>query len=445
MTRAATSSAGLDREALASWYRRNRKRSEALFDSVRPESYESRPIALRNPICFYEGHLPAFSVNTLLKRGLGEPGIDPDYEVLFERGIDPEDESTAAAGAASWPSRIEIRAYAAQADREILAALSDRAIADAGNPVLARGLAAYTVLEHEPMHQETLRYIWHRLPYDRKRRPADLPAPSIGGEPAQPRSLWIPAGSATLGADPELFAFAWDNELPAHAVEVPAFSIDRDSVTNRDWLEFVDAGGYLDEALWVPEGWQWRTAHELRHPLFWELHRGAWFWRGMWDLLPLPMAWPVYVTHAEASAFAKWKGRRLPTEAEFHRAAFGTASGRERLYPWGDEPPDATRGNFDFERWDPVPVGSFPRGDSAWGVRDLVGNGWEWTSTVFAGFEGFRPMASYPAYSADFFDGKHFVLKGASPATAKELVRRSLRNWFRPAYPYVYAKFRTVA
>jgi ergothioneine biosynthesis protein EgtB len=300
------------------------------------------------------------------------------------------------------------------------------------------------VLEHEPMHQETLRYIWHRLPYDRKRRPADLPAPWVGGEPPQPRAVQVPAGRATLGADPGLFAFAWDNELPAHAIDVPAFSIDRDSVTNRDFLEFVDAGGYLDEALWDAEGWQWRTAHDVRHSLFWELHRGAWFWRGMWDLVPLPMAWPAYVTHAEASAFAKWRGRRLPTEAEFHRAAFG-ASGRERLYPWGDEPPDATRGNFDFERWDPVPVGSFPRGDSAWGVRDLVGNGWEWTSTVFAGFEGFRPMPSYPAYSADFFDGRHYVLKGASPATARELVRRSVRNWFRPAYPYVYAKFRTVA
>jgi len=165
----------------------------------------------------------------------------------------------------------------------------------------------------------------------------------------------------------------------------------------------------------------------------------------MWELLPLPMAWPAYVSHAEASAYARWKDRRLPTEAEYHRAAFGTSSGKERRHPWGDAPPDATRGNFDFSRWDPVPVGCFPRGDSAWGVRDLVGNGWEWTSTVFAGFAGFRPMPSYPQYSADFFDGKHYVMKGASPATARELVRRSLRNWFRPGYPYVYAKFRTAA
>ena len=129
----------------------------------------------------------------------------------------------------------------------------------------------------------------------------------------------------------------------------------------------------------------------------------------------------------------------MPTEAEFHRAAFGTPDGGERAYPWGEAPPDATRGNFGFQHWEPVPVGSYPAGVSGWGVHDLMGNGWEWTSTVFEGFPGFRPMAAYPEYSADFFDGQHYVVKGASPVTATGLMRRSLRNWFRPCYPYVYA------
>ena len=164
----------------------------------------------------------------------------------------------------------------------------------------------------------------------------------------------------------------------------------------------------------------------------------------MFETVPLPPEWPVYVSHAEAEAYARWKGRRLPTEAEYHRAAFGTPSGEEQSYPWGETPPGAEHGNFDFARFDPVPVGSAPVGGSAWGVQDLVGNGWEWTSTVFAPFPGFEPMASYPEYSADFFDGQHYVMKGASTATAKELIRRSFRNWFRPNYPYVYAAFRTV-
>jgi len=434
----------LDRELLASWYTRNRERSLALFDTVLPEAYEARPIPLRNPICFYEGHLPAFSVNTLLKRGLGDTGIHPDYEVLFERGIDPEDEGKVPSGQSRWPSRIEIRSYAAAADRAILDAFAHRDIEDGSNPVLAGGLAAYTVVEHEPMHQETLRYMWHRLGYDQKIRPSDLPAPPIGAEPSAPKSVRIPAGRATLGADPERDPFAWDNERPAHLVEVPAFSIDVTSVTNRDFLEFLDSGGYEKEELWDEEGWRWIREQGVSHPLFWEIHRGGWFWRGLWDLIPLPMAWPVYVSHSEAAAYARWRGRRLPTEAEFHRAAYGTPDGRERSYPWGEDPPDSTRGNFDFARPDPVPVGSFPLGQSAWGVQDLVGNGWEWTSTVFAPFEGFAPMPSYPQYSADFFDGRHFVMKGGSPATAKELLRRSLRNWFRGTYPYVYAKFRCV-
>jgi len=432
----------LDRRALAALYIRNRERSARLFDAVRPEAYEARPIALRNPVCFYEGHIPAFAVNTLLKNGLGDPGLDSDFEVLFERGIDPESEDAVPGGASLWPPRAAIRAYGAAADDAILDALARRDVAAADNAVLGRGLAVGTVLEHEAMHQETLHYMWHRLAYDQKVRPAGLAAPWIGMEPPPPRAVRVPAGVATLGAAAEE-PFAWDNERPRHAVEVAAFSIDVHSVTNRDYLEFVEAGGYRDESLWDAEGWSWRAAGDARHPLFWELHRGAWFWRGMWDLVPLPMAWPAYVTHAEASAYARWKGRRLPTEAEFHRAAFGSPSGAPRRHPWGDDPPDATRGNFDFARWDPVPAGSFPRGASAWGVHDLVGNGWEWTSTVFAGFEGFEPMASYPRYSADFFDGKHYVMKGASPATAKELLRPSLRNWFRGTYPYVYVKFRT--
>jgi formylglycine-generating enzyme required for sulfatase activity len=153
----------------------------------------------------------------------------------------------------------------------------------------------------------------------------------------------------------------------------------------------------------------------------------------------------VYVTNAQAKAYAAWKGARLPTEAEYHRAAFGAPGGEERAFPWGDEAPSARFGNFDFKRFDPEPVGTNPAGTSAWGVADLVGNGWEWTSTPFAPFAGFEAMASYPPYSADFFDDEHFVMKGASPVTSRNHVRRSLRNWYRAEYPYVYATFRTVS
>ena len=438
----------LDRKAMADWYAMNRRLTKELFAVVRPEAYLDRPIPLRNPIVFYEGHLPAFSINTLLKRGLGVEGIHAEFEVLFESGIDPEDFSVVPGAVPGWPPRSAIQDYGERADRAIREALEKADFEREDNPVLRRGLAAYTVLEHEPMHQETLKYMWHRLPFEKKLRPAGarggVPPVTDGGPPAA-EVVRVPAGRATLGAGRGEIPFGWDNEFPRLAVDVPAFEMDVHDVTNAAFLDFVAAGGYGREELWSEEGRSWVREHRVEHPLFWERRDGGWIWRGMFEEVPLPPAWPVYVSHAEASAYARWKGRRLPTEAEFHRAAFGTPEGRERSYPWGEAPPDSSRGNFDCRHWDPVPVGSYPAGRSAWGIHDLIGNGWEWTSTVFAGFPGFEPMPSYPQYSAGFFDGNHFVMKGASPATAKELVRRSLRNWFRGNYPYVYATFRCVA
>jgi formylglycine-generating enzyme required for sulfatase activity len=228
------------------------------------------------------------------------------------------------------------------------------------------------------------------------------------------------------------------------AVDVRAFEIDRFDVTNREFLEFVDADGYANRQWWNADDWAWHEKERVEHPLYWKRDGERWRWRAMFDDPELPLSWPVYASQAEASAFAKWRGRRLPTEAEFHRAAYGTPEGAERAFPWGDDAPDFTRANFDMRRWDPVPVGSFPEGRSVWGIDDLLGNGWEWTSTPFSGFPGFSPDPLYAPYSTDFFDGRHFVMKGGSPATAEGLLRRSFRNWFQPHYPYPYATFRCV-
>jgi len=439
-------SSTLDRGAMLARFDRARARSRMLFDLISEDAYYSRPIALRNPIVFYEGHLAAFAVNTLLKKGLGEPGIDPGLEVLFARGIDPEHEAPAASVRAQWPTRDRVLAYVAEADDRLRRAIAEADVDRPGHPLLDRAEAVYAIVEHEEMHQETLQYIWHRLPLDQKHRPERY-APVTGG-PHESRSgersgfIQIPEGSATLGADRGTIAFGWDNELPRLVVDVPAFEIAQHDVTNDDFLAFVDAGGYTRADLWTPEAWAWRTRESVAKPLFWERVDREWNWRAMFDLLPLPLSWPVYVSHAEASAYARWRGCRLPTEPEFQRAAYGEPGGGERDQPWGAAPADPARGNFGGVHWDPVPVGSYPSGASAFGVQDLVGNGWEWTASMFAPFPGFAPMASYPEYSADFFDEAHFVMKGASPATPLGHVRRSFRNWFRPYYPYVYATFR---
>jgi ergothioneine biosynthesis protein EgtB len=447
VTQIAIQPSAVDRRAFIERFLATRRRSARLFDLLEAEAYYSRPIQLRHPIVFYEGHLAAFNVNTLLRKGLGRTGVDDGLDVLFARGIDPD--STAAAEArtiASWPERARVGEYVEAADRAVLEALTGADLERGTRSGWRWTDLAQTMLEHELMHQETLLYIWHRLPHEQKRRPANA-GPVPGGVPPPRETIRVPEGRATLGADASTGAFGWDNEFPAHVVDVPAFEIDRFNVTNADFLEFVEAGGYRQRELWTPDAWEWLTAEAREHPLFWERRTDSehrWEWRGLFEPVPLPLAWPVYVSQAEASAFARWRHGRLPTEAEFHRAAYGTPVGVEREFPWGDDAPGPAHGNFDFVHWDPVPVGSYPAGRSAWGVDDLIGNGWEWTSSIFGGFAGFRPMPWYPEYSADFFDGEHYVMKGGSPATARELVRRSFRNWFRPQYPYVYATFRCV-
>ena len=230
-----------------------------------------------------------------------------------------------------------------------------------------------------------------------------------------------------------------------YRVEVGEFEIARCMVSNGEYLRFVADGGYDDASYWTADDWASRVDRNVVHPAFWIALDRRWYYRGLGELIPLPHDWPVYVSHAEARAYARWAGLALPTEAQWHRAAYGTHGGNERAYPWGDAEPDARHGNFDFGSTHPIAVDAKPDGDSAFGVRGLIGNGWEWTSTPFAPFSGFEPFPFYAGYSADFFDGRHFVMKGGSPMTAAPMLRRSFRNWFQPHYPYVYAGFRCVA
>jgi formylglycine-generating enzyme required for sulfatase activity len=165
--------------------------------------------------------------------------------------------------------------------------------------------------------------------------------------------------------------------------------------------------------------------------VFWKLHQTKWLYRSMFEEIPLPLDWPVYVSHAEASAYARWSGKRLPTEAEWQRAHCGTA---EKLGP--------EHGYFDFARWDPFPVNAFPENRSAFRVEGMLANGWEWTSSLFEPFAGFKSFPFYEGYSANFFDGKHYVIKGGSTRTAGSMLRPTFRNWFQAHYQYVYAGFR---
>jgi len=429
------------REELALRLSEARRRSDELFAVVRGNSLYERPIPERHRIIFYLGHLEAFDWNLLHQRALGLEAFDAAANRLFAFGIDPVDGGLPKDRPEDWPAEGKVREYVARV-RETLDSGIERAMASGFRGEFPLPQLLNVAIEHRLMHCETLAYMLHQLPIDHKVfQPQSSPKQT---SPIRKQMIEIPAGVATLGLARESGNFGWDNEFEAHSVNVPGFAIDQYKVTNGDYLEFMRAGGYENQALWSEADWKWRREQNITHPAFWKRSGDGWLYRGMFEEIPLPLDWPVYVSHAEASAFARWSGKSLPTEAQWHRAAYGTTTGEETAYPWGSEEPEARFGNFDFERWDPNAVNSSPQGDSGFGVSGMVGNGWEWTSSVFAPFGGFERFPFYPGYSADFFDGKHFVMKGGSARTAACMLRRSFRNWFQSHYQYVYAGFRCV-
>lgn len=418
--------------------------SDDLFHIVRADALYDRPIPERHRIIFYLGHLEAFDWNLLHERVLDLKPFHSEFDRIFAFGIDPVGGGLPADQPADWPTLREICDYVSRG-RSLLDERLARAIADSPSSVSDElSLLLNVAIEHRLMHVETLAYMLHQLPHERKIAQTDPPELVCG--PIVPAMASIPACDVTLGLRRDSHSFGWDNEFEAHTARVPAFEIDRYKVSNQQYLEFISTGGYDDRSFWSDDDWQWKSEHEISHPIFWNKENGGWRYRTMFSEIPLPLNWPVYVSHAEASAYARWAGKSLPTEAQWHRAAYGTHEGRERCYPWGrdEDAPDSARGNVGFHRWNPAPVNALLRGQSAFGVEGMLGNGWEWSSTTFAPFPGFEAFPFYRGYSADFFDGKHFVMKGGSPRTAACMLRPTFRNWFQAHYQYVYAGFRCV-
>jgi len=417
-----------------------RATTDALFDSLDPELLYQRPIAERHRVIFYLGHLEAFDWNLLNGGCQGEPATHLHFHQLFAFGIDPVDGGLPTDVAGDWPDLSTVQAYRQSVRHALDTRLATLPMAWPGpwhrDPTEAFDAACLlnVAIEHRLMHAETLSYMLHRLPVGSLRAAGDDEA--VADEAMPPWHevrIDVPAGGVVLGEGPgHVAVFGWDNEIAAHDVEVPAFASGKHLVSNGQYLAFMADGGYERAELWSPEDWAWRLNHAIEQPVFWRREgHGPWWLRTMHQERRLPLDWPVYVSHAEACAYARWAGKALPTEAQWMRAA--TVA----------KPLEARQCNADFQRWDPVPVQARSN-VSDFGVVGMFGNGWEWTSSVFTPFEGFQAFPFYPGYSKDFFDGRHFVLKGGSPRTAACMLRPGFRNWFQAHYQHVYAGFRCV-
>ena len=293
------------------------------------------------------------------------------------------------------------------------------------------------VVQHEEMHDETmLATLQLRQGPPVLIARGHLPA----GRPVASDRVFIPGGQFILGVDADSEPFSLDNERPAHAVDVAPFWIGRVPVTNRQWSEFIADGGYQRSDLWSARGWEHRIEADLQRPKFWT---GAGTRRRFGIEEDVPPDEPVqHVCYFEAEAFAKWSGARLPTEIEWEKAcAWDPAANARRAWPWGSSPPTAELANLGGHGLRPAPAGAYPRGASAYGVEQMIGDVWEWTSSDFTPWPGFTPMI-YRRYSEPFFGGDYKVLRGGSWAVATPVIRPSYRNWDHPIRRQIFTGVR---
>ncbi|WP_026924253.1 ergothioneine biosynthesis protein EgtB [Glycomyces arizonensis] len=328
--------------------------------------------------------------------------------------------------------------------REYIAAVRARTVdvlatVELTDAVLLRGAFIFHMTaQHEHQHGETM-LATHQLREGPAVLSATGPAPVDAGD--LPGEVYVEGGPFIMGTDRDDRAL--DNERPAHPVDVPAFWIDAAPVTCADFQHFIADGGYDEPRWWSPDGWEHRMEAGLTAPLFWEHEGELWMRRRFGRAEPVPGDEPVvHVCWYEADAYARWAGRRLPTEAEWEKAASWDAAGWARRYPWGDDEPDPERANLGQAFLEPAPAGSYPAGEAPCGARQMIGDVWEWTASDFAPYPGFRALPD-EGYSAAHFDGRSKVLRGGSFATHPDAVRATFRNWDFPVRRQIFAGFRT--
>ena len=410
---------------------------ELLYETLKDEgAFYLRADRLRHPLIFYFGHTAAFFINKLIIARVIQERVNPRFESLFAVGVDEMSWDDLDETHYDWPGLDEVKAFRGGV-RELVDGLIRTMPLTLPITWESPFWAVIMGIEHERIHLETSSVLIRQLPIDRVRRHECWEICRESGEPPANELLPVPAGTVRLGKGDGHPLYGWDNEYGRHEAKVEAFAASKYLVSNREFLSFVEAGGYRERKWWTEEGWNWRNFKDAEHPLFWVARDEGWGLRTMLEVIDLPWNWPAEVNCLEAKAFCSWlcdqTGRpvRLPTEDEWHRlhdlAALPDPPG------WNRAP-----GNVNLEYFaSSCPVDRFSFG----AFFDVVGNVWQWTETPIYPFPGFRIHPWYDDFSTPTFDTRHNLIKGGSWISTGNEATREARYAFRRHF-FQHAGFR---
>ncbi len=425
----------VDRSALATSLREARARTFQLVLPLDPSDLSRQHDPLMSPILWDLGHIAHFE-ELWLTRNLDGPIEFVEMPGLFN----PFEHPRATRAGLPLPDLEECARVMADIRERVWARL-DVADFEQGPALLREGYVYRMVLQHEYQHNETILQTL-QLKLGEPYRPALRRAVPAGAPVAAPGAMvTFPGGDVVLGTDDR--SAAYDNERPAHARRIAPFAIDVTPVSNGDYLAFIEAGGYRRPELWTEAGLTWLAETGVEAPLYWRCVEGAWRTRAMDREGPVDPVRPVcHVSFHEAEAYARFVGKRLPTEAEWEVAAgWDGARGERRAFPWGEEPPTAEHANLDQLAFETAPIGAYPRNLSPLGCYGMIGDVWEWTASDFGGYPGFESFP-YAEYSEAFFGSEYKVLRGGSWATRPGAIRNTFRNWDYPIRRQIFSGFR---
>jgi gamma-glutamyl hercynylcysteine S-oxide synthase len=429
----------VDPRAIAGQLLEARARTFLLVSPLTDDELHAQHDPLMSPILWDLGHIAHFE-ELWLTHNLDGPVEFVEMPGLFNPFEHPRSER----GALRLPGMGECRKIMDEIRGRVLDRLAAHNF-DPANPLLRAGYVYNMVLQHEYQHNETILQTL-QLKRGRPYSPAArFPATSTGSGPEAPAArggmLRFPGGAVEIGTGDR--AAAYDNERDRHVVDLAPFWIDRDPVTNGDFLAFIAAGGYTAREYWSDAGWKWLTNAGARAPMYWSRMDGSWVSRSMDQVGPVQPEHPVcHVSYYEAEAFADFAGKRLPTEFEWEAAAcWDTSSGTKRSYPWGERVPSKDLANVDQLSFGTRPVGSYRWNVSPLGCYGMIGDVWEWTSSDFGPYPGFQSFP-YAEYSEAFFGTEYKVLRGGSWATRPGAIRGTFRNWDYPVRRQIFSGFR---